>query len=553
MDTSHLLIPIIVMMVQKIIKSQNQVFWIDFFNEKIVPIFVEDFFVLAPKLQYLVRKFFVQFLVQSEFENIDRIVLHQTIVEMSEDDFFKFLKHNEQNLVSLLGLAKEYNLDYIPPCVDELSPTDIAVNSKESMDKYLTYVKQTTTADVKILCQDYIKRLRLLLDANFWLIHYFQVEERVDSKINFEWFDEDRKKKVLIYKQFCKNPKLKYVKSLNRFTLYSNFLQRNPEFLVKPVKSLHKEWKTISDIKKKKPCERKIVPHVIEEPVPKPLDLSGIDFDKLIPFILSCLNFQFSSYMTPRPNEDDKKELEILLRLAIAKILSCPFTKRVVCQTATELFNQHVIVALESQSELSKCQMSMANKHFNKKNCWCCWGCDNIGNVSKYGAHSNLVPNAFRKILLLTCFGEYHSFFSFLMFLCQINRRFCQVTNAPSDFKELQNFLKVVFGIHYHHHSTDLAILLKNYQVNYSSQNIVTMTYSLQDFYSMFHITDKDCAILVRMKEESDSKASERQAQSNARETSVLEGRWNDEIATGLPWNHPLVPYILDGGERSKH
>lgn len=552
MDTADFLIRIITIMVQNIIKSQNQVFWIDFFNEKMGPIFVEGFFVLAPNLQYLVRKFFVEFLVQRKFENLECIVLLQTIVEMSEDEFFEFLKHNKQNIVSLLGFAEESNLDYIPPCVDGLSPNDIAVKSKESMDKYLTYVKETTTTGVNILCQKYVEKRRLLLDAHFWLMHYFQVEESVDeaSKINFYWFDKERKKNVLIYKQFYGNPKLKYTKSLKRFTLYSKFLQRNPEFLNVPVKEIHEELMKISEIKKEDPHKRKIEPHVIKEPVPKPLDLSGIDFDKLIPFILSCLNFRISSYMTPPPNEDHKEELEILLRLTIATILSCPFTKRDKCQTATELFNQHVIVALERRSALSECQLSTANVHFDTKNCWCCCGCVNVGNVSKYGERSNLVPNAFRKILLLTCFGEYHSFFAFMMFLCQINGRYSVVTNAPSDFKELARFLTVVFGIHYHHHSTDLKILVRNYRVNYSSQNILTMTFSLQEFYSMFHITKEDCAILVRMKEESDSKASERQAQSKARDESVSEGRWNDEIATGLPWNHPQVLHVLTGGNR---
>jgi hypothetical protein len=51
------------------------------------------------------------------------------------------------------------------------------------------------------------------------------------------------------------------------------------------------------------------------------------------------------------------------------------------------------------------------------------------------------------------------------------------------------------------------------------------------------------------MKEESDSKALERQAQSNARYQSVLTGRWNDEDATGLPWDDPEVYHIRTGGE----
>ena len=530
-------------MFQNIAKAKaHPVYWVDLLNPNMDKIFVEGFFVLAPNLQYLVRKFFVEFLVQNEFGNLDRIVLRQTIVEMSEDEF---LKHIEQNIVSLLSLADESNLDYIPPCVDGLSSDNIAVNSKKGMDDYLTYVKKTTITDVMILCEKYLVKRRLLLDAHFWLMHYFRIKESVDEqlKINFEWFDEESKKKVRIYKPFYGNQKPKYMKSLNHFTLYSKFLQRNPEFLVKSVKSLHEELKKISKDKKDDPCKQNIEPHVIKEPVPKPLDLSGINFDNLIPFILSCLN------MTPPPNEDHKKDLEILLRLAIAKILSCPFTKRDKCEAATKLFNQHVLVRLERESPLSDCVLSTANVHFDTKNCWCCCGCVNVRNVSKHGEHFNLVPNALRTILLLTCFGEYHSFFAFMMFLCQINRRYCVVTNAPSDFKELARFLTVVFGIHYHHHSKDLEILVKNYGVNNPRQNILNMTFTLLDLYSMFHITDQHREILVRMKEESDSKASERQSQSKARYESVLTGRWNDEDATGLPWDDPEVYHIRTGGE----
>lgn len=552
MDNTFLLI-IITKMFQNIAiaNAVHPVFWVDFFNKNLDRIFVEGFFVLAPNLQYLVRKFFVEFLVQNEFGNLERIVLRQTIVEMSEDEF---LKHIEKNIVSLLSLADESNLDYIPPCVDGLSSDNIAVNSKNSMDEYLDYIKETTGAVMTSL--EYLKRLGLLVQANFWLMHYFQVKESVDeaSKINFEWFDEESKKKVRIYKPFYGNQKLKYMKRLKHFTMYSKFLQRNPEFLVKSVKSLHEELKKISEKKKEDPCKRNIEPLVIKEPVPKPLDLSGIDFDKLIDFILSCMNIEEPHAMLPpvealKKVQDDRNDIRNLLLLTIVSILSSTFTKSSSCEIADQVFNQHVMVALKDGHNLDRCQMSRTRVHYDQTNCSACRGCDVIHTVEKYGECGKLAATGFQRILHFTCLGEYNSFFSFVMFICQINRRYCYSTKAPKEFEEIQKFLKLLLSLH-SHYMPDLHVLADRYNFSYHKQHVLYMSCTVDDLLSHFGITMEQCHMLEILNEEENLGASTRRTQSQQREDHVLQSRWNDEDATGLPWNHRQVLHVLTGGTR---
>lgn len=552
-DNSYL-IPIIVMMLQNIIKSQKPVFWVDFFNQTLDPIFVQGFFDLRPELQFLVRKFFFQFLVESEFGNVAVIVLRERFVKMCQDELLEVLNSMKHHL-SFAGLNEDL-LKYDPPCLYVLSQNMIAQICRNCMDDYLDYIKQITSR--KLNGWKYIKKLLLLVNANFWVMQYLAVEKDVhmEFKIMFEITYEDRFQKAYNkYESFYErtNRMETYNRNHRKYRLYTTFFKRNPEFLELPMAQVHEELKSMMLPETcNKYSDRKIVPLVIEKVVLKPLDLGMIDLDKLIHFLMSCLDFTTPYMNLPHEQasqevERDREDIMIQLRLAIVSILSSTFTKNNVCEIATEVFNDHVIPQIKRGCRLSPCEMSRTNVHYDCENCVHCRGCIDIDTVSKYGDNFKIVPNGFRKILLLTCFGEYNSFFAFVMFLCQINQKFGRVTNAPNDFQEIQKFLNVVIGLH-SHYLPDLAVLLDRYYVVYYRQNVLSMTYSVYELFSKFRITMDQCYMLELRKHELNLGAPTRQIQSAKRDMNVFHERCADENATGLSWKHPQMFHIRTGG-----
>ena len=165
-------------MFQNITNSPKPVFWVDFFNQNLGPIFVQEFFVLTPELQFLVRKFFFQFLVESEFGNVTVIVLRKRFVHMSETELLEFLEHMKHS-ISFAGLNEEDILNYNPPHSYVLSQNRIAQICRNCMDEYLEYIKQTTSR--KLNGWKYIKKLFLLVNGNFWVMRYLEVETDVHS------------------------------------------------------------------------------------------------------------------------------------------------------------------------------------------------------------------------------------------------------------------------------------------------------------------------------------------------------------------------------------
>jgi hypothetical protein len=194
-----LLIKIIKMMLENIINSQNPVFWIDFFNRKLDRIFVQEFFDLPPELQLIVRIFFFELLVQSEFGNVAMIVLREKFVKMSEAARLDFLKQQTHYLASLVDLMNDssFRLDgyNTPPCIDCQSSDDISQICQTSMDNYRMSVKQTT--GVEITGVEYLNRLRFLVDANFWVMRYFQFEQHVEIVFNSDSTDNPKKLRLM--------------------------------------------------------------------------------------------------------------------------------------------------------------------------------------------------------------------------------------------------------------------------------------------------------------------------------------------------------------------
>lgn len=580
-----LLIKIIKMMLENIINSQNPVFWIDFFNRKLDRIFVQEFFDLPPELQLIVRIFFFELLVQSEFGNVAMIVLREKFVKMSEAARLDFLKQQTHYLASLVDLTYDssFRLDgyNTPPCIDCQSSDDIFQICQTSMDNYRISVKQTT--GVEITGVEYLNRLRFLVDANFWVMRYFQFEQHVEIVFNSDSTDNPKKLR-LMYSPFnpsnfkperigkvlnpepgCKNrisiPSKcrtltlvqKYKKSLRRFKFYLNFLQRNPEFRNLPVQKIHEELDEISEIKKNPLSKRKIVLRVIDTVIPKPLVLDMINFNTLIHFLLSCLDFttpyvKFSPEQALQEAQTDMTNISSSLRLAIISVLSMTFDRYSRCKIAEDVLTNHVIPIIKKDCQLSPCVMSRTKVHYECENCFECFGCININTVSKYGDNFKIVPNGFRKILLLTCFGEYNSFFAFVMFLCQINKKFCRKTNAPKEFQELHKFLEVVFGLH-SHYLPDFAVLLKTYNVVYDRQCVFSMTNTIYDLFSRFDIEINQCDRIEDQIIVLNSNAAERKNQSCERRANVRAGKETDEDATGLPWNHSQVLHLKTGGE----
>ena len=462
------------------------------------------------------------------------------------------------------------------------TPDKIAKMTRQSIEEYLECDKMPTGESITL--EDYLKRLNLLTKAKFFVVKYFLAEPSVSERfrINFKsrnyrqfdpsFFNETRwvlmpvlpceekekekkkkkeKKKIPVKCQTL-TPFQKYNKIRNRFIYYSNFLKENLEFGKQPVKLAREQLKA-SKIKNKDPSVQEIAATVMDKIVRQQVDLSTIHFKNLIDFILSCLDFK-KPYESLPPEEASQKvetdtnNIRNLLCLAIVSSLSSTFTKSDTCGIANNAFNQHIIVSLKHGRSLSRCEMSRTKVHYDNTNCTDCCGCDNINTVSKYGEYFKIVATGIERILLFTSLGEYNSFFSFVMFLCQINRQFCRKTTATENFEEIPKFLKVIFGLHFHY-LPDLDVLIDRYYVDYHRHHVLSKSYTVDDLLLQLHVTIELFRMLEDLKNHHNSKASERKSQSKLRQSYVDEGRSTDEEKTGLPWNHPQVLHVLTGGE----
>jgi len=459
--------------------------------------------------------------------------------------------------------------------VGNKTPDEIAKMTRESIDKYLAYVKKSTGKFITL--EDYLTRLDLLVKAKSLVVEYFLVETsvsenfRIDFKLRYyRQFDQSfymekrtafvrdpksRKKNKKNIPAKCQTLTLsqKHMKILNRYRYYWKFFEENPEFGKQPFELARKQLKR-SKNKNKDPSVQEIAATVMDEIVPQPVDLSTIDFNILMNFILSCLNFK-KPYESLPPEEASQKvetdtnNIRNLLCLTIVSILSSTFTKRCTCKDiANKVFNQHILVSLKNGRNLSPCEMSPTKVHYDNTNCTECCGCDDINTVSKYGEYFKIVPTGIERILLFTSLGEYNSFFSFVMFLCQINRQFCRKTTAPKNFEEIPKFLKVIFGLHFHY-LPDLDVLIDRYDVNYHRHHVLSKSYTVEDLMLQLHVTIEQFRMLEDLKNHHDSKAPERRRLSKLRESYVDEGRSMDEQRTGLSWKDPRVFHVLTGGE----
>ena len=562
MDDNSYLLPIIVTMFQNIIKSPKPVFWVDFFNPKLDPIFVKQFFVLDLELQYLVRKFFFQFLVESEFGHAAVIVLRKKFVDMSEKELLEFLDQMK-HLFSLP--VKDSIPDLDPPVLD---PNEIAQKCQSSMDLFLKFVQQSTSGK-ELKGMKFLERLTLLENAYSWVMKYSIIDkETIDPEFRIKFkadrlWEKNPDQVRTKYRSFDPMPskirgkysdiRVKYNVALKNCELYSKFFRRNPDFLELPMSYVHAELKRMRlQGYDNKYNYREIAPDVIKKDVIKSFDFGMFDLDKLIHLLMSFLDFTTPYVKLPPEQasqevEKDRKDIMIQLRLAIVSILSMTFTKNNVCEITNEVFNEHVIHQINKGGGLSSCEMSRTNVHYDCENCLPCRGCISIGTVSKYGDHFKIVPKGFLKILLFTYFGEYNSFFAFVMFLCQINKKFCYLTNAPDDFQEIQKFLKVVFGLH-SHYLPDLAVFLDQYYVQYYRRNLLSMNYTVYELFIEFNITMCQCDMMEFQKQKLNLEAPRRKAESEERDLLVFHQRCRDEDATGLQWKHPQVVHILTGG-----
>jgi hypothetical protein len=466
------------------------------------------------------------------------------------------------------------------------TPNEIATMTRQSIEEYLACLAcDKMPRGESITLEDYLKRLDLLTKAKFFVVEYFLAEPSVSERFrinfklrNYRQFDpsffnetrwvrmpvrpceKKREGKRIPVKCQTLTPFQKYNKILKRFIYYSNFLKENPEFGKQPVKLAREQLKLareqlkrVSKMKNKDPSVQEIAATVMDKIVRQQVDLSTIHFKNLIDFILSCLDFK-KPYESLPPEEASQKvetdtnNIRNLLCLAIVSSLSSTFTKSDTCGIANTVFNQHIIGSLKHGRSLSRSEMSRTKVHYDNTNCMDCCGCDDINTVLKYGEYFKIVATGIERILLFTSLGEYNSFFSFLMFLCQINRQFCLTTTATENFQEIPKFLKVIFGLHFHY-LPDLDVLIDRYYVDYHRHNVLSKSYTVDDLLSQLHVRIELFRMLEDLKNHHDSKASERKSQSKLRQSRVNEGRSTDEEKTGLRWNHPQLLHVLTGGQ----